>query len=216
MSNEFLLHAESRSDMGKGASRRLRRLQSRVPGIIYGGSKEPAMVSLELRELNKALENEAFYSHILTLDVDGKKQQVVIRDLQRHPAKGTPMHADFLRVDKTHKITMQVPLHFINEETSIGVKKQGGKIIHNASEVEVSCLPQDLPEFIEVDMANVELEQILHLSDLKVPKGVEIVALTHGEEHDQPIVAIHAPKGGSDEEEDEAGADEAEGGEEKA
>ena len=153
MSNEFLLNAEIRSDAGKGASRRLRRLQDRVPGILYGGEAEPQMISVELRELKKALENEAFYSHILTLKVDGKDVQAVLRDLQRHPAKGVPTHADFLRVDKTHKITMNVPLHFINEAGSIGVKKQGGEIQHNISEVEVSCLPQDLPEFIEVDMA---------------------------------------------------------------
>ena len=203
MSNEFLLHAEGRSDVGKGASRRLRRLEARIPGIIYGGKTAPQMVTLELRELAKALENEAFYSHVLTLDVDGKKQQAVLRDLQRHPAKGTPMHADFLRVDKTHKITMQVPLHFINEEKCVGVKQQGGKINHNASEVEVSCLPQNLPEFIEVDMAAVTLDQVVHLSDLKLPKGVELVALSHGEDHDLPVAAVHAPKGGAvDEAED--------------
>ena len=194
MSNEFLLNAEIRSDAGKGASRRLRRLQDRVPGILYGGEAEPQMISVELRELKKALENEAFYSHILTLKVDGKDVQAVLRDLQRHPAKGVPTHADFLRVDKTHKITMNVPLHFINEAGSIGVKKQGGEIQHNISEVEVSCLPQDLPEFIEVDMAEVEMNAIVHLSDLKLPKGVELTQLALGDDHDQPVAAIHATK----------------------
>ncbi|EKF74145.1 50S ribosomal protein L25/general stress protein Ctc [Alcanivorax hongdengensis A-11-3] len=194
MSNEFLLNAESRSDAGKGASRRLRRLQERVPGILYGGEAEPQMISVELRELKKALETEAFYSHVLTLKLDGADVQAVLRDMQRHPAKGHPTHVDFLRVDKTHKITMQVPLHFINEAGSVGVKKQGGEIQHNISEVEVSCLPQNLPEYIEVDMAAVELNQVVHLSDLKLPKGVELPQLALGEDHDQPVVAIHAPK----------------------
>ncbi|ERP90665.1 MAG: 50S ribosomal protein L25 [Alcanivoracaceae bacterium] len=209
MSNEFLLNAEIRSDAGKGASRRLRRLQDRVPGILYGGEAEPQMISVELRELKKALENEAFYSHILTLKVDGKDVQAVLRDLQRHPAKGVPTHADFLRVDKTHKITMNVPLHFINEAGSIGVKKQGGEIQHNISEVEVSCLPQDLPEFIEVDMAEVEMNAIVHLSDLKLPKGVELTQLALGDDHDQPVAAIHAPKVRASESDDEEGGEEA-------
>ena len=194
MSNEFLLNAESRIDAGKGASRRLRRLQERVPGIIYGGEAEPQMISVELRELKKALETEAFYSHVLTLKLDGNDVQAVLRDMQRHPAKGHPTHVDFLRVDTSHKITMQVPLHFTNEEGSVGVKKQGGEIQHNVSEVEVSCLPQDLPEFIEVDMSAVELNQIIHLSDLKLPKGVELTQLALGEDHDQPVAAVHAPK----------------------
>ena len=209
MSNEFLLNAEIRSDAGKGASRRLRRLQDRVPGILYGGEAEPQMISVELRELKKALENEAFYSHILTLKVDGKDVQAVLRDLQRHPAKGVPTHADFLRVDKTHKITMNVPLHVINEAGSIGVKKQGGEIQHNISEVEVSCLPQDLPEFIEVDMAEVEMNAIVHLSDLKLPKGVELTQLALGDDHDQPVAAIHAPKVRASESDDEEGGEEA-------
>ncbi len=194
MSNEFQLFAESRSDMGKGASRRLRRLQERVPGIIYGGKDEPQMISVELRELKKALETEAFYSHVLTLKLDGSEVQAVLRDMQRHPAKGHPMHVDFLRVDKTHKITMNVPLHFTNEESSIGVKKQGGEIQHNIAEVEISCLPQNLPEFIEVDMAAAELDTIIHLSDLKLPKGVELTQLALGDDHDQPVAAVHAPK----------------------
>ena len=205
MSNDFLLNAESRSDTGKGASRRLRRLQERVPGIIYGGEAEPQMISVELRELKKALETEAFYSHVLTLKLDGKDVQAVLRDMQRHPAKGHPTHVDFLRVDKTHKITMNIPLHFINEDSAVGVKKQGGEIQHNISEVEVSCLPQDLPEFIEVDMADVELDAIVHLSDLKLPKGVELTQLALGDDHDHPVAAIHAPKVRASQSDDEAG-----------
>lgn len=213
MSNEFALDAEARSDAGKGASRRLRR-ENKVPGIIYGGGADPVQISVQLKELVKALENEAFYSHILTLTVDGKEQQAVLRDLQRHPSRGTPIHADFLRVDKTHKITMNVPLHFINEEACVGVKQDGGEIQHSASEVEVSCLPQDLPEFIEVDMAEVALDQIVHLSDLAVPKGVEMVQLAH--EHDLPVASVHAKKAAKadDAEADAEGGEAAEGGEE--
>ena len=205
MSNEFTLNAEVRADAGKGASRRLRHT-ARIPGIIYGGEKAPEMISLESRELVKALENEAFYSHILTINVGGKKQQAVIRDLQRHPSKGYPMHADFLRVDKTHKITMMVPVHFINEDKCSGVKNEGGEIQHNLAEVEVSCLPQNLPEFLEVDMSDVKLNQVVHLSDIKLPKGVELVQLAH--QHDLPVVAVHAKKGAAAE--DAAGEGEAE------
>ncbi len=173
------------------------------------------MISVELRELKKALETEAFYSHVLTLKLDGADVQAVLRDMQRHPAKGHPMHVDFLRVDKTHKITMNVPLHFINEESSIGVKKQGGEIHHNISEVEVSCLPQNLPEFIEVDMTTVEMDQVVHLSDLKLPKDVKIAALLQGEDHDLPVVAIHKPRGAKVDDEAEDGEESEEGGEDK-
>ena len=205
MSNEFALDAEARSDAGKGASRRLRR-ENKVPGIIYGGGSEPQQISVQLKELVKALENEAFYSHILTLNLGGKSQQAVLRDLQRHPSKGVPIHADFLRVDKTHKITMNVPLHFINEAKCVGVKQDGGEIQHNASEVEISCLPQDLPEYIEVDMADVAMDQIVHLSDLVVPKGVELIQLAH--DHDVPVASVHAKKAAPAE--DEADGDGAE------
>ena len=213
MSNEYELHAESRSDTGKGASRRLRRQQHRVPAIIYGGDSEPEMISLELRELARAMENEAFFSHILTVHVGDRKQQVVMRDLQRHPARGTPLHADLMRVDTSHKITMQVPLHFINEEKCVGVRQQDGKIAHHASDVEVSCLPQNLPEYIEVDVKALKVGDLLHLSDLKLPAGVELVALTHGEDHDHPVVAVQAAKGGGAAEEEEEAA--GEGGEEE-
>ena len=210
MSNEFELTAESRSDTGKGASRRLRRLHGRIPAIIYGGHADPVMVSLETRELKKALETEAFYSHILTLKLDGKKQQAVLRDLQRDPARGFPIHADFMRVEAGHEITMVVPLHYTNEEACIGVKKQGGEIHRNISEVEISCLPKHLPEYLEVDMIAVELDQVLHLSDIKLPTGVTLTQLAYGEDHDQPIVAVHTPKvRASEDDEDEDGQEDA-------
>ncbi|PKM31410.1 MAG: 50S ribosomal protein L25 [Gammaproteobacteria bacterium HGW-Gammaproteobacteria-11] len=191
---DFTLKAIARNDLGKGASRRLRRNADMVPAIIYGGDKAPQSVSLEARELNKALENEAFYSHIISISVDGKKENVLLKALQRHPAKPRIMHADLLRVVAGHKVTVHVPLHFINEDSCVGVKKGGGIISHTISDVEISCLPKDLPEFIEVDMAKVELGQILHLSDLKLPKGATLVALAQGADHDLPVANVHAPR----------------------
>ncbi len=200
MSNEdFVLHATAREDQGKGASRRLRR-QGLVPSVIYGGSKDPQSISLISKDFLKQLENEAFYSHIITLDVAGKTEDVILKDLQRHPAKPVVLHADFLRVSKNQKLTTRVPLHFVNEEIAVGVKTQGGILSHTMTDIEISCLPADLPEFIEVDVADLELDAILHISDLKLPKGVESVALAHGEDHDLPVASIHKPKGASTEE----------------
>ena len=190
--NDFTLNAELRSDLGKGASRRLRRLASLVPAVVYGGEKAPESISMLAKEIAKLLENDAAYSHIIELNVGGKKQNVIIKALQRHPAKGHVLHADFVRVVAGQKLTAHVPLHFLNQETSVGVKQQGGEVSHSAVEVEVSCLPKDLPEFINVDMANVEVGQILHMSDLVLPAGVELVALAHGK--DLPIANIHASR----------------------
>ena len=192
MTVEFALNAEVRSDLGKGASRRLRRNVSMVPAVIYGGDKAPQSISLLAKDLAKLLENEAAFSHVLSLDVAGTKESVVIKALQRHPAKGFVLHADFQRVVAGQKLSAHVPLHFINETTSVGVKQQGGEISHTISEVEVSCLPKDLPEFIEVDMAAVEVGQTVHMSDLKLPKGVELVALAHG--NDLAVSNIHASR----------------------
>ena len=192
MTVEFALNAEVRSDLGKGASRRLRRNVSMVPAVIYGGDKAPQSISLLAKDLAKLLENEAAFSHVLSLDVAGTKENVLIKALQRHPAKGFVLHADFQRVVAGQKLTAHVPLHFINEATAVGVKQQGGEISHTISEVEVSCLPKDLPEFIEVDMAAVEVGQTVHMSDLKLPKGVELVALAHG--NDLAVSNIHASR----------------------
>ena len=192
MTDEFTLNAEVRSDLGKGASRRLRRNVSMVPAVIYGGDKAPQSISLLAKDLAKLLENEAAFSHVLSLDVAGTQESVVIKALQRHPAKGFVLHADFQRVVAGQKLTAHVPLHFINEATAVGVKQQGGEISHTISEVEVSCLPKDLPEFIEVDMAAVEVGQTVHMSDLKLPKGVELVALAHG--NDLAVSNIHASR----------------------
>ncbi len=190
----FTLNAQTRTNEGKGASRRLRRLEQKVPAVIYGGSNAAQSITLELRELVKALESEAFYSHILTINIDGKPQSAVLKALQRHPVKNLPMHADFLRVDAAQKLTMNIPLHFINQDTCVGVKLEGGEITHFTSEVEVSCLPSNLPEFITVDMAAVHVGTTLHLSDLQLPAGVEIPVLALGHDHDQPVANVHASK----------------------
>ena len=194
---DFSLNANARNDLGKGASRRLRRNADLVPAIVYGGDKAPQNIALEARELKKALENEAFYSHVIKLSIDGKKEDVLLKALQRHPAKPVIMHADFLRVVAGHEVTVNVPLHFVNEDSCAGVKK-GGVISHTMTEVEVHCLPKDLPEFIEVDMAAVELDQIVHLSALKLPKGVAITALAQGADHNLPVANVHAARVAAD------------------
>jgi large subunit ribosomal protein L25 len=203
MSTDFTLHAKGREDSGKGASRRLRRLAGEIPAIVYGGKKDPQSLSLIHKDVLKALENEAYYSHIISLDVDGKSQDVVLKDVQRHPAKTAILHLDFLRINKTTALTIRVPLHFINEDNCVGVKKEGGIISHTMSELEVQCLPKDLPEFIEVDVSELALGSTLHISDIKLPKGVESVALSHGSEHDLPVAAVNKVKsGGSEADED--------------
>ncbi|KXU38173.1 50S ribosomal protein L25/general stress protein Ctc [Ventosimonas gracilis] len=197
--NQFAISAEKRCDLGKGASRRLRRNQSRVPAVIYGADKPAQSISLLAKDFAKLLENEAAFSHVLELNVEGAKESVLIKALQRHPAKEFVLHADFLRVVSGHKLNAHVPLHFINEATSIGVKQQGGEISHTLVEVEVTCLPANLPEFIEVDLAAVEIGKIVHLSDLKLPEGVELTALAHG--NDLAVANIHASRvRGEDEE----------------
>jgi len=194
MSNDFQLDAKARNDIGKGASRRLRRLSNELPGIIYGGKNPPQKITLSHKELDKALQNEAFYSHIITLSVEGKTEEVILKDLQRHPAKPVILHADFLRISKTQKFTTRVPIHFINEDVCVGVKVGGGNITRSMTELDILCLPADLPEYIEVDVAEVEIGHIVHISDINLPKGVESVALNHGEERDSPIFTVNQPK----------------------
>ncbi len=201
MAATFELIAEIREDKGRGASRRLRRNADKFPGIIYGGEQEPQMIEIEHRHIVKALENEAFYSHIITLKVSGNDEQVILKDLQRHPAKPRVLHADFQRVKKGHKISVHVPLHFLNEDTCPGVKLQGGVVAHLMSDIEVLCLPEDLPEFIEVDCTELNIGDTIHLSEIKVPDTVEIIALSHDDDQDQPVVNIHKPRAVVEEEE---------------
>ena len=198
---DFKLDATARNDLGKGASRRLRRLAGQVPGVVYGGNVAPISVSVSHNELIKHLEHEAFYSHIISLNVDGVAQDVILKDLQRHPAKPLVLHADFLRIDKATKLHTHVPLHFINEATSKAVKIQGGKVVHNLTQLDITCFPHNLPEFIEVDLGNAEVGQIIHISDLKLPSGVTSVALQQGADHDLAVATIVKPKGAADSEE---------------
>jgi len=186
----FEVEASVRHDMGKGASRRLRR-EKKVPGVVYGGKKEPVLLSFEQNKLAKSLENEAFYSHILTLKTGSDAERVILKAVQRHPYKPVLLHVDFQRINMHEKLHMHIPLHFIGAEEAPGVK-EGGLISHILSDVEVVCLPADLPEFIEINIADMALNDIRHLSDIKLPKGVEIVALTH--EDDKPVVSIHLPR----------------------
>ena len=211
MSESFEVNAVSRSDQGKGASRRLRR-EGKVPGVVYGAGKDPVSITLEQNELMHQLENEAFYSHILDVNVDGKGQQAILKDMQRHPSKPIVMHVDFLRVDAKQKLRVNVPIHFINEEKSPGVD-QGGLVTHSMTEVAVLCLPKDLPEFIEADLSGLEMDATFHMSDMKVPEGVELVELAHGEGHDQTVAAIHMPRAVKEEDEVVEAAGEEEAGE---
>jgi large subunit ribosomal protein L25 len=207
--NQFEVTAEVRQDLGKGASRRLRHA-GKVPAIVYGAGKEATSLTLRHSEMLRHLENEAFYSHILSLKIGDQVEQVVLKDLQRHPAKPIIMHADFMRVSETEKITMHVPLHFLNETACVGVKQGGGVVSHQMVELEIRCLPKDLPEFISVDLLNLQLGQMIHLSELQLPAGVEIPALIHGTEHDLPVVTIHKGHGGATAIEDETPAEGAE------
>ncbi len=200
---EFELNCTVRTDLGKGASRRLRRLNNDIPAVLYGGGKDSVSLTIAHKDIIKATGNEAFFSHIITLNVDKKKEKAVIKALQRHPAKPFILHADFLRVSDKQAITVNVPLHFLNEDKCLGVKLGGGSILKTLNEIEVSCLPKDLPEFIEVDMLELEIGDSIHLSDIALPEGVTSIALSHGEESDHSVATVQAPRAESSE--DEAG-----------
>src|SRR5690554_4118349 len=186
--SDFILNAQERSDLGKGASRRLRRNAGLIPAVIYGAGKEAACISLENREVAKLLLNDAAFSSILTLKIGKKKEDVLIKDLQRHPAKGFVMHADFIRVVADQKLTALVPVVLLNEDSCVGVKRDGGEIFRPAPELEVSCLPKDLPDSIEVDVAALEVGQTIHVEDITAPKGVEFVG------SDIAVVSVNASR----------------------
>ena len=209
MAEQIVVRAEFRQDIGKGASRRLRRLHGKTPGILYGGGREPVPLAIGYDDLTKAMQEETFYSQILQLEVGGKTQACVLREVQRHPATERVQHIDFLRIQENLPVQLHVPLHFINEEQCVGVKIGGGLLSRNLIEVEVSCLPHNLPEYIEVDVGTLEAGQSLHLSDLVLPAEVTVVALGLGADHDIPVVSVTARRGGAqaDEDEDEAGGE---------
>ncbi|GAB6139426.1 50S ribosomal protein L25/general stress protein Ctc [Methylosoma difficile] len=192
MSKVFEFIAESRVEIGKCSARRARH-KGNVPAVIYGGHKEPQMLVLNHNEVIKHLEHEAVYSHVLDITVDGKTEQAILKAVQRNPAKFQVMHLDFQRVNMSEVVKVHVPLHFVNEQTSVGVKK-GGAVSHLMADVEVVCLPSVLPEYIEVDLQNLDVGGILHLSDLVLPSGVELVELSHGASHDQPVASVVAAK----------------------
>ncbi|MGB0217832.1 MAG: 50S ribosomal protein L25/general stress protein Ctc [Sinimarinibacterium flocculans] len=197
MKENFVVIAESRADQGKGASRRLRR-EGKIPAIVYGGGETPTSVSLSANEMGKHLKVEAFYSHLLTLKLDGTEQQVVLKDLQRHPVSGYATHADFQRVQADKLLRMHVPLHFKGETVAPGVKTGGGIVEHHLNQVEVECLPKDLPEYIEVDLSNMQVNESIHLSELTLPQGVTLLELKH--DNDQSVVSIHLPRAAIEEE----------------
>lgn len=185
--SEFIFVAEARTDLGKGASRRLRRTGF-FPAVIYGGDAPSISLTINHNEALKQFRNDAVYSQIVTVDINGKKESAVLRDIQRHPYKPLITHMDFLRVNAKEVIVMHVPLHFINDEACKGVKQEGGQITHLMSTVEISCLPQNLPQFIEVDLINLGLGETIHVSQLVLPANVEVTSLAHGS--DEPVVSV--------------------------
>lgn len=199
MSTMFELNAEPRAALGKGASRRLRRA-GKVPAILYGGGQEPQALVLEHLEFMNQLQNEGIYSHVLTLKLGDAAESVVLRDLQRHPFKPIILHIDFLRVSADRELRVRVPLHFLHEDTARGVRQQGGIINRALIDVEIVCLPRDLPEFIEVDLAELGINDALHLSQLRLPPNVALANQIEADsENDAMVVSIHHPAGGEEE-----------------
>ena len=202
MSDDFDLIADIREDQGKGASRRLRH-QGKVPAIIYGAGRPPRALVFDHNRVIQQLENEVFYSSILNIKVGEKSQAAILKDVQRHPARPQVMHMDFQRIVEDEEIKMLVPIHFLGEDVAPGVKQGGGKPQHLITEVEIVCLPKHLPEFLDIDVSELELDDMLKLSDIQLPEGVSIPALAQGEEADRGVVSIHIIKEVVIEEEEE-------------
>jgi large subunit ribosomal protein L25 len=195
------INAVKRDVKGTGASRRLRRAGN-VPGVVYGAGKSAVNLEVNHKDLFLQFRHEAFHASILSLNLDGKKEDVLLRDFQMHPVRNTIQHIDFQRVSATEKIHVKVPFHFLNGEIAPGVKLGGGIVAHIMTEAEVSCLPKDLPEFLEVDLANLEIGSSVHLSQITLPKGVEFVQLAH--DNDAAVAAIAKTRGGMSDEAEEA------------
>lgn len=205
--NTYTLDAEIRTDLGTGASRRLRR-ENKVPAIVYGAGKEALSLTLDHNKVIKAQEDEGFYSHILTLNINGEEVETILKDIQRHPFKPKVLHLDFQRITRGQTLQTTIPVHFINEDV---VEKQGTTVVHQMNEIEIACLPRLLPEFIEVDVANLTAGDSLHLSDITFPEGVTSVELGKGEGHDHVVVTVNANKAAPEEtEESDASEGEAE------
>ena len=193
MATDTDLSAELRDTTGKGAARRLR-LTGKVPAVLYGGGHNPRAITLDQNQLLRKMENDSFYSSIITIQVGKETQRAIIKDLQRHPAKRAVLHVDLQRVLADEKIRMNVPIRLLGEEEAVGVSEEGGVISRLMQDVEISCLPKDLPEFLQLDITALGMDEVLNLSDISSPEGVEITDLTHGEPNDRPVVAIHRPR----------------------
>jgi large subunit ribosomal protein L25 len=189
----YELNATLRGDKGKGASRRLRHANT-LPAIVYGGGIDPVSITLLQKDVQHKLPDESFYSQVLSLNIEGKAEDVLLRDIQHHPYKMDVMHMDFIRVDANKVVHVFSQLHFSGEEVSPGVKTEDGVANHVITEVEVECLPKDIPDFIAIDISEMHVGDVVHLSDLKLPAGVEILALKQGEEHDTAVVGMHVRK----------------------
>jgi large subunit ribosomal protein L25 len=202
MAEKFDLIAEIREDAGKGASRRLRR-QGKVPAIIYGAGRPPRALTFDHNRVLQQLDNEKFYSSVLSIKVGDKDQAVILKDVQRHPAKRLIMHMDFQRIVEDQAIRMNVPIHLVGADVAVGVKQGGGTVSHMRTDVEVVCLPKNLPEYLELDISELELDGLMYLKDIPLPEGVEIPELAQELEQDQPVVSIHIIKEVVIEEEEE-------------
>ncbi len=209
------LIATKRDDMGKGASRRLRHAK-KLPAVVYGGDKDAMSITLQQKDVQHKLPNEDFYSQVLSLDIEGAKEEVLLRDIQHHPYRQEVMHMDFIRIKQNEVVHVNTPLHFIGDEDSPGIKQEGGVVSHMFNEVEMECLPKNIPTHIEVDLSAMHVGDIIHLSDLKLPEGVAVLALKQGEEHDTAVCSMHARKVTEEEETDDTtdSADSSEGSEE--
>ncbi len=210
MSEQFELIARIRARSGTNLVRRLRR-EGDVPAVIYGGDKENISIAINHDVLFHSLEKEEFHSAIIVINTDGKKEQAILRAVQRHPHKINILHADFQRVDDNKLLTMSMPIHFIGEEDCIGVKNSGGMVTHLINDVEISCMPKDLPEHIELNVSNLDLNESLHLTDIKLPEGVNITALMHDDEidHDLAVVSVMASRVEVEEEDEAADTEDA-------
>ena len=211
MSGKIDLVAELRDDQGKGASRRLRR-EGKVPAILYGGGRPPRAISLQHNKLMRALEEESFYSSVLNITVGDKNQESILKDVQRHPSKPLILHIDLQRIVEGEAIRMSIPVHFVGEDDAPGVKQEGGVMSKMLTEVDVECLPKDLPEYLEIDVSGMEMNDLLHISDIPLPAGVELIDLSHGDESDdKALVQITMPRAvveETDEDEEAPEADE--------
>lgn len=193
MDNQFEITASHREMLGKSNNRRLRR-QGKVPGVLYGGAGDAVSLTMDGNEIWTHLQHEAFHSHVLTLKIDGRTESVVLRDVQYHPFKPRAVHVDFLRILADHVLRMRVPIHFKGQEIAVGVKQRGGTVFHLETEVEIECLPRDLPEYLEVDISGLDLDQSVRLSEVPLPAGVTIPELELGADHDRQVVTLYIPR----------------------